>query len=404
MPRGRPLKIVDPTTSAAHRLGATMRDRRIAEGLTLEGLAARIHYSPQQISDSELAKGSLSLPFVRAVDRALGANGAILALREPVVLERDRQRQNRVDLRREALRSAEEVEDVRRRAFIGLGMAVVLLGPEAAARANADDWDRVARQWGREVANAADRQALMPGLGADLKRLAEQGGPQRAIAQLSVCAAMVALSSGDPASARRWWSRGHAAARASGDTTLAAYVAGQHAYDSVYALHSPPQALVLADRAVGVTDAPCAGRMHALSARARALALLGRKREARDTMRDLETEFGRLPDDVTRQPIGGWGEVRLHVTESFALAYGGVGSPSSHDDARKADEGRWRVGPQIELQRAAAMSDSQHAVDVLAQLTKAQGGDQFIRRLAGRTMIAIESSGADASDLREVLA
>jgi transcriptional regulator with XRE-family HTH domain len=381
-----------------------MRDRRIAEGLTLEALAERIHYSPQQISDAELAKGSHSLPFVRAVDRALNANGAILALREPVVLERDRQRQKRVDARSEALRSAEEVEDVKRRSFIGLGMAVVLLGPEAAARASADDWDRIAHRWRREVANAADRQALMPGLRADLKRLAEQSGPQRAIAELSVCAAMVALSSGDQASARRWWSRGHVAARAAGDPSLAAYVAGQHAYDGVYALYNPSQALVLADRAVGVTDAPCVGRMHALSARARALALLGRKREARDTMRDLETEFGRLPDDVIHEPICGWGEVRLHTAGSFVLAYGGVGSLSSHDDARRADEGFWRDGPQIELQRAAAASDSQHAIAVLAKLTKAQRDDQFIRRLAGRTMIAIQSSGADASDLREVLA
>ena len=50
---------------------------------------------------------------------------------------------------------------MKRRAFIGLGLSVVLLGPEAAARASADDWDRIGHAWGYEIATAPDRSALL---------------------------------------------------------------------------------------------------------------------------------------------------------------------------------------------------------------------------------------------------
>jgi hypothetical protein len=373
--------------------------------LTLHALASRINYTAQHISEVELAHASASEAFVAACDKALDAHGALLALYPAVKIEQLAERENRETLRRSALRFPQEVDDVKRRAFIGLGLAVVLLGPEAVARASADDWDRIAAAWTHEVATAPDRQALLPGLMADLRRLAEAGGPQRAIAQLSVCAAMIALSGGDAATARRWWSRAHVAARAHGDRELTAYVAGQHAYDGVYALYKPAKALAVADRAVAVTDAPCAGRMHALSARARALALLNREREATEAMNELERSFERLPGDVARRTtVGGWSEARLLQAGSFVAAYGGADSSAAHDDARAADEGIWRLTAQIELHRAAGEADAQHAVKTLGSLSRAQRGDQFVRRLAGRTMLAIESSGADASNLREALA
>jgi len=309
VPRGRPLKSVDASASSAARFGAELRGTRVAQNLTLSALASRIGYTLQHISEVELAKAGVSRAFVEACDQALDAGGRLLALYPAVRVEQIVERENRETARRSALGLPQEIEDdVRRRDFIGLGLAVVLLGPEAVARASQDDWERIAHAWTREVASAPDRQALLPGLMADLKRLAEAGGPQRAIAQLSVCSAMIALSGGDAATARRWWSRAHVAARAEGDRELTAYVAGQHAYDGVYALYKPSQALTLANRAVAVTSAPCAGRMHALSARARALALLNRRREARAAMNDLERSYEQLPHDVARRTIGGWSE------------------------------------------------------------------------------------------------
>lgn len=60
-----------------------------------------------------------------------------MALYPAVVIEREVERQKRSTARREAVRCVQEVDEVKRRAFIGLGLSVVLLGPEAAARASA---------------------------------------------------------------------------------------------------------------------------------------------------------------------------------------------------------------------------------------------------------------------------
>jgi transcriptional regulator with XRE-family HTH domain len=401
MPVGRPPKPIDPSASAAAAFGADIRARRTERGWTLQALSDEIGYSPQHISDAELAKNPVSEHFAAAVDRVLDADGRLLALLEAVVIERAFERQKRASARRAA---ATLDDDVKRRAFLGLGLAVVLLGPEAVARASADDWDRIAHQWMREVAAADDRQVLLPGLTTDLRRLAEAGGPQRAIAQLAVCAAMITLSGGDPATARRWWSRAHVAARASGDSHLAAYVGGQHAYEGVYALYAPAHALAVADKALAATDTPCAGRMHALGARARALVLLDRKREAREALKDVETAFDRLPRAVMRATTGGWSERRLHHAASFVVGFGGVGSLAAHDEALKTNAGRWRYATQIELHRAAGEADARHAVSALTALSDPQRSDRFIRRLGARVLASCETRrAAGVAELREVL-
>jgi transcriptional regulator with XRE-family HTH domain len=229
VPRGRPPKAVDPDASCAALLGAEMRALRLAENLTLYELARRIGYSPQHISDAELAKNPVSEPFVAAVDRALGARGRLVALHPAVVIERAQEREKRSKARRAALPSCEEVDDVKRRAFLELGLAVVVLGPEAVARASTDDWDRITHVWSYEIDTAPDPRSLLPGLAADLRRLSASGGPQRAVAQLSSYVASIAVSGGDYALARRWWRRGRSAASAGGDSHLLAYVGGRQA-------------------------------------------------------------------------------------------------------------------------------------------------------------------------------
>src|SRR4051794_1324750 len=73
--------------------------------------------------------------------------GACWSCTRPSRIELLVKRETRSDSRREPIRSAQEVDDVKRRAFLGLGLSVVLLGPEAAARASTDDWDRIAHAW-----------------------------------------------------------------------------------------------------------------------------------------------------------------------------------------------------------------------------------------------------------------
>jgi transcriptional regulator with XRE-family HTH domain len=98
--RGRPLKPLNPDASAAARLGAALRTRRLEAGLTLDALAGLIGFSAQHVSQVELAQASVSGPFVAACDRALDAQGTLLALLDPVVYERARDRHDRSAARR----------------------------------------------------------------------------------------------------------------------------------------------------------------------------------------------------------------------------------------------------------------------------------------------------------------
>jgi transcriptional regulator with XRE-family HTH domain len=393
-----------------------MRALRLAENLTLYELARRIGYSPQHISDAELAKNPVSEPFIAAVDRALGARGRLVALHPAVVIERTQEREKRSKARRAALPSCEEVDDVKRRAFLELGLAVVVLGPEAAARASTDDWDRITHVWSYEIDTAPDPRSLLPGLAADLRRLSASGGPQRAVAQLSSYVASIAVSGADYALARRWWRRGRSAASAAGDSHLLAYVGGRQAVQGLYGAYTPASVVTLADEALAATTAPCAGRMHALAARAQALAMLGREREAREGLTTLERTFARLPRDLTRDTISslGWGEERMRHTESYCAMFVG-GSEQAREQALALYDGViWRGPAQVNLHRATSMivsgdigEGARHATAVLAPLSDAQQSNRLVRTLAVRALATVPKKARSepaVAELREVLA
>jgi hypothetical protein len=264
-----------------------------------------------------------------------------------------------------------------------------LLGPDA-AKASADDWDRIAHAWGYEITTVPDRSALLPGLFADLKRLDANGGPQRAIAQLSSHVAMIMVSTGSAELARQWWRRAQVAANASGDAALRAGVMAHHAVEGVFGLHAPNRVLALADQARAVTDAPCIGRIRALSARVRALALAqGRAKETRNALTALEAEFERLPRSVTSEKIGvdGWSEEMLHNVTSFAGAFAGIdgGEAARNEALRLYPSVLWRGPTQVRLHRAMTEADAHTALDVLSPLTDAQRKDRLVRLVARRS-------------------
>jgi transcriptional regulator with XRE-family HTH domain len=380
----------------------------MAQHLTLGGLAERTGYTSQHISEIELGNGTPSKTFVRVVDDALEANGSIVALYPAVVIEQVLARQKRADSRRGALPSLQEADDVKRRAFLGLGLAVVLLGPEAAARASRDDWDRIAHAWGHEVATAPDPSALLPGLAADLKRLHANGGPQRTVAQLSSYVAGIAIGAGDPGLARRWWRRARAAAVAAGDSHLVAYVVSRQAVQGLYGACSPQHVVMLADEALGATRVPCTGRVKAQAAKAQALAMLGRQRPTSDALVALEQTFNRLPSDVTRDKLSavGWPEERLHHVRSYCAMYGSVaGEPAREEALRLYSKAAW-VGPaQVKLHRAATEADPQDAVATLTGLSEVQRRNRFVRTVARQALAACEArEAAGTADLRELLA
>ncbi|MGH2941728.1 MAG: helix-turn-helix domain-containing protein [Solirubrobacteraceae bacterium] len=421
MPRGRPPKEVDPTASAAARLGAEIRARRVARNLTLQNLADLIHYTPQYISEVELGNAVAAEAFVIAADEVLDAGGFLVALYPAVALEQTRTRQHRSHDRRkarqaqarmlavqaQALRFTQEVDDVKRRAFLGLGIAVVMLGPEAAARATADDWERIAYAWGYEITTVPDRSTLLPGLLADLKRLDANGGPQRTIAQLSSYVAMIQVSSGSAEQARKWWRRAQVAANASGDPVLRAGIMGHHAVEGVFGLHSPNRVLALTDQALALTETPCIGRIRAFSGRVRALALQGRTKETRNALTALEAEFERLPRAITSEKIGvdGWSEAMLHNVTSFAGAFAGIGAEASREAAlRLYSSALWRGPTQVKLHRSLAEADARMALEALGPLTDAQRKDRLVRLIALKVLSASEHRNVAGTDeLRAVL-
>ena len=408
MSRGRPPKQVDASVSCAARLGAEIRACRAAHDLTLHALASRIGYTPQHISEVELTRASASEAFVAACDRALDAQGRLLALYPAVRLEQVVARERRETSRRGALRSCQEVDAVRRRAFLGLGLSVVLLGPEAAARATRDDWDRIAHAWSYEINTAPDRNALLPGLAADLKRLHENGGPQRVVAQLSSYVAAIATSNADVPLARRWWRRARAAAVAAGDSHLYAFVTSRQAMQGLYGAYSPRHVLVLADEALRATSAPCTGRMSAFAAKAQASAMLGRERSANDALASLEHTFERLPRDIVREKLSamGWAEERVHHVRSYCAMYGSTSGDAARDEAlRLYADAAWRSRAQIKLHRAASEADAQDALSTLSDLSEAQRADRFVRMIATRALDACESRNTGGTaELREALA
>jgi transcriptional regulator with XRE-family HTH domain len=409
VPRGRPPKQVDASVSCAARLGAEIRACRVARNLTLHRLSPLIGYAPQHISEVELAKASASEAFVKAVDEALDAQGRLLALYPAVKVEQLAERERRETLRRGAIRSVQEVSDVKRRAFLGLGLSVVLLGPEAAAHASKDDWDRIAHAWSYEISTAPDRNALLPGLAADLKRLSANGGPQRVFAQLSSYVAAIAMSNADVPLARRWWRRARSAAVASGDDHVYAYVTGRQAVQGLYGAYSPRHVVVLADEALSATKAPCAGRMAAIGAKAQALAMLGREKAANESLAVLERTFEKLPRDITRENLSalGWPEERLHHVRSYCAMYSATAAgEAARDEAlRLYADIAWRGPAQIKLHRAASEVDGQDAVATLSGLSETQRGDRFVRMIAKRALESCEAREvAGTAELREILA
>jgi hypothetical protein len=296
---------------------------------------------------------------------------------------------------------------VKRRAFIGLGLAVVLLGPEAAAKASRDDWDRIAHAWAYEISTAPDRNALLPGLAADLKRLHANGGPQRVVAQLASHAATIAMTNGDAGLARRWWHRARASAHAAGDSHLVAYVMGCQAVQGLYGAYSPRHVVILADEALSATNTPCTGRVKALGAKAQALAMLGRQRPTSEALAALEHTFNRLPRDITADKLSalGWPEECLHHTRSYCAMYGAATGDAAREEAlRLYADARWLSRAQIKLHRAASEADPQDAVATLTELSDGQRSDRFVQMIAARALAACEARKvAGVAELRDVL-
>lgn len=99
---GRPLKIVDPASSAAAALGAELRRLRIDRSLTLGQLGRLVGYSGQHLGAIERGTTVPSEVVVTACDVAVMANGRLIAMLPMVIREQAQVRHQHEAARRPA--------------------------------------------------------------------------------------------------------------------------------------------------------------------------------------------------------------------------------------------------------------------------------------------------------------
>lgn len=447
MERGRPPSPLDPDAPpAAAWLAAELRRTRRARGLTQRALARRAGYSDRHISQTELAKAPVSRGFIAALDAALEADGRLLALLPAVVYERAVARDDRALRRRNvgpgngpmALRCSQqsgEDDDVKRRTFLGLGLASLLPSQDALAgvRAHAagpdlEEWERVVDAYSHEVATGT-AAGLLPALAGDLKELRElldgaladrdRRRLVRITGQLSVLTAELAVAAGRPQVARQWWRRARQAARASGDTQLLAFACGRQAVLGLYGGSTPTQVLAIAEEGRAATTTPCAGAVSALAGRAQALAVLGRDRPARAALADVAAMFERLPPDVLGERVSAWGwsEQKLRHTESYVYLHLGDtprGEPARERALALYPAGTWKRPAMVRLHRATSLiadghvtEGARYATEVLAPLRPEQRSDRLVGAIADRALAAVPERARDlpaVAEVRELLA
>lgn len=322
-------------------------------------------------------------------------------------------------------------DDVKRRTLLGLMATTavdVATGREAeglrtklsdslrgsASEMDADDWERVAHDYAREVgalpASALLREllddfgeicALLPHAGEHVRsRLIRTTG------QMATLIAITLTNLGEPRHARRWWRTAGRAADEVGDPVEASLVRGRRAVFSLYEQRSGMATLSLAEDAIGVgAGARCAGVASGYAAKAQSLAGLGRHREAVKALDELFRVFDRLPDTVRedRASQWGWSAQRLHHVASHVHTFGG-----SADHAARAQDlalahypsRNYQGRAQIELHRAACLlragevdEGARHAVRVLQGLPAGRAGDGLLRRTA-LTALGVTPSAA----------
>ncbi|MGI9097563.1 MAG: helix-turn-helix domain-containing protein [Solirubrobacteraceae bacterium] len=302
--RGRPPAPLNPDASKAAWLGADLRARRLARGLTLKALGELIGFSPQHISEVERARAPVSRPFIEACDKALNAGGELLDLLSGVVFERAMQRHNRAAARRSssasgvdetgaaaepvALRwehdhpsvASEDVDPVNRRGLIGAGAGAALGaasmgGAEASGRVDPElvaHWTRLldlleahGAMFGSPAVLAALRREL--DVIAEHRRVARgqlRTKLLRVEARWAEFASWLSNDTGDPARRDSWAVRALRLAKEADYPDMRAWVLmwqSQWACDRL----DPPRAVAFAQAAGRVPDTT--DRLRSLSTR-----------------------------------------------------------------------------------------------------------------------------------------
>lgn len=251
-------------TVAATLLAQSIRQHRMDAGLSQPMLAARIGYSPQYVSLAERpGRGGLpSRELVTALDRALNANGALLALRQRAVEEQLRVRGGQGDTRFAAVSSTSTDEpSVEVLAILAMSKSFQETDRQLGGGVL---YDQVARYLEREIGP----RLLDP----------TEAGPNlfSAAASITEITGWMAHDSRDDDQARQRFDRAFRLATAAGNSALAGNVCASMSHlasqlgQATAAVRIAEKGLVHARSAEGTTR--LAARLYAMKARGLAIA------------------------------------------------------------------------------------------------------------------------------------
>ncbi|MFE7414038.1 helix-turn-helix domain-containing protein [Streptomyces laurentii] len=223
------------------KFGPELRRRRLAIGMTLDGLAARVHYSKGQLSKVETGRQRPTAELARLCDGAVRAEGALAAL-VPAAVGRVRH------IRRETTTGAPprtQLSPPDPPVRLPTMDVTVTAAVDAAAHVGSRLLDETQALLGqfRRLGQTAPAGLILPGLAAQTRTLPALalGSDTRTARHLYVLSSRyaeftgwMAQESGDDTSALAWTDHAIRLAEAAGDHDLAAYSLVRRALIALY--------------------------------------------------------------------------------------------------------------------------------------------------------------------------
>lgn len=293
--------------------------RRLRGSRSVRDVAQLASCGKSYVSDLELGKRAPTTDIARVLDRALDADGQLIALAD-----------RRPDA--DPLTQADALQRGLTEDFAA--------GP--LTEFGADEVEYTVARHGRATRYRAEGE-LLPELLADfgdlrLKLAGRQAPPVRkrllvAAAQMSGLMALTLLKLGD-SRARAWWRTGRTAAAAAEDRATLSWMYAQEAYQLYYGADIEG-AVELACRAqVLAGGLPCVGPALAAPLEARALARLGRGGEAAAALGAAEVALERLPAEHQVGSAFGYSESQLRFHAGNAWTHLGETRRAREEQAR----------------------------------------------------------------------
>ncbi|MGH3519384.1 MAG: helix-turn-helix transcriptional regulator [Haloechinothrix sp.] len=384
---------------------------RTARRWSRKGLAERTGYTYQYVWEQETGRKPPTDAFAEACDRALEADGALIAL-------------------------ATEEDDVQRRTLLGIGALAPLaametirhgltrtLAGDAADEVDLDEWDEIAWEYGHTFLTTPPA-VLIRDLSADALAVQQliESGPERTrdrycrvAARLAGITALTWASLSEPRQAWRWWRTARVAADASGDLDTRMWCRSGEVVNGLYERRPIPVLLKLADEAVALGgDRVNRGVVSLWAGIAQANATIGRAEVAERAMRQAEALASRLPANIRETDgVDGWPEYRLHHTRSYA--YSELGDTKRAYEAQDRalalyPESMFRNRAQVQLHRAACLvrdgdisGGVRYALSTLQEVPEAFRASATIRTV-GRKVIDAAPRAHNHRDELESLA